>query len=1133
MKPAYKSLLYLTFPLVTWGTLVTVGSVRAQSQPITPDTTLGNENSVVITNVDVGKSIPSDRIDGGATRGKNLFHSFSKFDIDEGRGAYFSNPTGIENIISRVTGSNASNILGTLGVLGNANLFFANPNGIVFGPNARLDVSGSFFASTSDSFIFDNGFEFSASNPQAPPLLTVNMPIGLRFRDNPGSITIGNDQVTNPTSNSVSIQVQPGKTLAFVGGEINLNGRRLRAPGGRIELGALAAEGVVGINNDFSLSFPENVARADVSMNAADVDVTSGDKGSISINAKNINILSNSDLCAGIGADAVCGGLATNSGSVGNQAGDITLNALETITIADSGSSVNNQVNTNAVGTGGDVNIKAGSVVLNNGGSISTSTFGQGNSGKINISARDTVSVDGGENGSFIFNNVLSDAVGNSGGINITTGSLFVTNGFFIASATLGRGNSGKISINARDNVSFDNGSVLSNVLEGAVGNSGGVDITTGSLSVNNGARVLSNSEGTGNAGNITVKAQDTISLANNSFIFSNVGNFQGVSAVGNVGDIQIEGRTVSVTDTSQIQAGFFSNTQGDSGSVSIKAKESVSFSGRNSGIFADVFSNTKGNGSDVEISAQSFSLTDGAVVFTSNAGTGNAGNVKLDIRKNINISGISQPTSNGTFSRSGIFSSLLTGAIGNGGDISIITESFSLTDGARVFTSSEGIGNAGNITVKAQDTISLSKGSLILSNIGNPQGVSAVGNVGDIQIEGRTVSVTDTSQIQAGFFSNTQGNPGSVSIKAKESVSFSGRGSGIRADVFSNANGDGSDVEISAQSFSLNDGAELVTSNQGNGNGGDIIINVGSLFLTNNSIMTSDTFGAGNAGNIKLNVSDLIRISGTRSGIFANTRGDSTGNGGNISIDPKTVEILDGARISADSRGTGKPGNINIVSDELLLLRRGATISTNATQDTDGGNIRIKTGVLVALPKENSDISANANRGNGGRVDITAQGIFGIVPRDASTDFSDITTSSEFGISGTVTINNPEVDPTQGLVELPETVVDAKNQIAQNPCQQGINSTFFATGRGGLPTSPAQDLSSGTVRVGLATSVVSKTTASNPTASQPKSTPTAKRFVPAQGWVFNSKGQVVLTAYDPNSTGVQRTSHKGLCAAR
>ncbi len=120
MLPWCKLLFYLTFPLTT---LAVISGVRAQS--INPDTSLGNENSVVNTNVDVGKGIPSDRIDGGATRGNNLFHSFSKFNVDAGRGAYFSNPAGIENIISRVTGSNASNILGTLGVLGNANLFFA------------------------------------------------------------------------------------------------------------------------------------------------------------------------------------------------------------------------------------------------------------------------------------------------------------------------------------------------------------------------------------------------------------------------------------------------------------------------------------------------------------------------------------------------------------------------------------------------------------------------------------------------------------------------------------------------------------------------------------------------------------------------------------------------------------------------------------------------------------------------------------------------------------------------------------------------------------------------------------------------------------------------------------------------
>jgi filamentous hemagglutinin family protein len=132
---------------------------------------------VVVPNVNIN-GINSDRIDGGAIRGSNLFHSFQEFNIDNGSGAYFSNPESISNILSRVTGNNLSNILGTLGVLGNANLFLINPNGIVFGPNARLDVGGSFFASTADSILFENGVEFAASNPEAPPLLTINIPIG-------------------------------------------------------------------------------------------------------------------------------------------------------------------------------------------------------------------------------------------------------------------------------------------------------------------------------------------------------------------------------------------------------------------------------------------------------------------------------------------------------------------------------------------------------------------------------------------------------------------------------------------------------------------------------------------------------------------------------------------------------------------------------------------------------------------------------------------------------------------------------------------------------------------------------------------------------------------------------------------
>lgn len=139
---------------------------------VIPDNTLPTA-TVVPPNV-VVNGIPSDQIDGGAIRGSNLFHSFQEFNIGAGQGVYFTNPTGITNILSRVTGSNPSNILGTLGVRGgNANLFLMNPNGIIFGPSSSLDVGGSFAATTANAIGFGEQGLFSASAPSAPPLLTL------------------------------------------------------------------------------------------------------------------------------------------------------------------------------------------------------------------------------------------------------------------------------------------------------------------------------------------------------------------------------------------------------------------------------------------------------------------------------------------------------------------------------------------------------------------------------------------------------------------------------------------------------------------------------------------------------------------------------------------------------------------------------------------------------------------------------------------------------------------------------------------------------------------------------------------------------------------------------------------------
>jgi len=209
-------------------TTAAFGLVASANAQITPDDTLGEERSRVTPGVEV-RGGAADLIDGGASRGSNLFHSFSEFNVNDGQRVYFANPIGIENILGRVTGSDISDIMGTLGVDGAANLFLLNPNGFVFGPNAQLDIRGSFLATTADGFSFANGTQFSATDPQAPPLLTMSVPIGLQY----GSGT------PQPLTSEANLTV--GRDLVFSAGSVTSNGT-LSAPTGQIGLEAVTGD---------------------------------------------------------------------------------------------------------------------------------------------------------------------------------------------------------------------------------------------------------------------------------------------------------------------------------------------------------------------------------------------------------------------------------------------------------------------------------------------------------------------------------------------------------------------------------------------------------------------------------------------------------------------------------------------------------------------------------------------------------------------------------------------------------------------------------------------------------------------------------------------------------------------------
>jgi large exoprotein involved in heme utilization and adhesion len=312
---------------------------------------------------------------------------------------------------------------------------------------------------------------------------------------------------------------------------------------------------------------------------------------------------------------------------------------------------------------------------------------------------------------------------------------------------------------------------------------------------------------------------------------------------------------------------------------------------------------------------------------------------------------------------RSGIFSYLGTGAVGNGGNITIDAASLSLRDGAQLAADTNGQGNAGNVTVRVRDSVSVANGGGISSRVQ----ASAVGKGGNIDINAATLTLTDGAQLttRTASASDTQpagqGDSGNVNINVTGAINIAGkRDTGI---------------------FSYR-GTETV------GNGGNITIDAGSLSLRDGARLSTETYGQGNAGTIKVNAADFVTISGNssnlNSALFVFSK-STTGTAGDIIVTSPRVTLDYGGRLNAES-ASGNGGNINLQTD-LLLLRRGAQISTTAgtaQAGGNGGNINIDapSGFIVAVLRENSDITANAFTGSGGRVQINAFGIFGMTVR-------------------------------------------------------------------------------------------------------------------------------------------------------
>ena len=1012
MNQAFSRLLKIA--LSTLGCLCATGKISLAQ--VTPDNTV---------NTQVNQSGNISEITGGETRGSNLFHSFENFSVPTNNEAFFNNAESIGNIFSRVTGGNVSSIDGAIRANGAANLFLINPAGIIFGENASLNIGGSFYGSTAGSILFPDG-EYSALQPESESVLTVEVPIGLGFASNPGEIT--NSSVVN---DGRGLEVAPGNNITLVGGNVKFEGGSIFAPDGTVNLGGLSTAGIVNLNDNGSLSFPENIARADtIFSNGAGATVAGERGGNINLYARNAELIAGDGGTSGLVA-----GIIGDSTPIDVQPGNITIDATEEVTIDNS--FVANVVAPEASGSAGNVTINTGSLSLTNGGIIDTGVIGQGNAGSIEITANDTISIDGESLDGFpstIISQIAPGAVGDaeSSEISINTNSLSLTNGGQVSTVLGGQGNAGSIEITADDTISIDGESsdgspsgISSGVAAEASGNAGSLTIDTGSLSLTDGGQVGSNTLGNGNAELVEITAKDTISIdgQRSDGTPSQIASTVQPGAVGDAKSVNITTNFLSLTSGGIVNTNTFG--QGNAGSIEIMANDTISIDGEGSdgspsGIGSGVQPGAVGDAKDISITTNSLSLSNGGQIGAGTFGQGNAGAIEIMADDTISVDG---ERSDGFASFIG--STVELGAVGNANDIDITTNSLSLSNGGQIGASTFGQGNAGAIEITANNTVSIDgeRSNGFSSLIDSTVQPGAEGDAEDISITTNFLSLTNGGEVSTN--TSGRGNAGSIEIMANDTISIDGESldaspSFISSGVAAEASGNAGSVTINTSSLSLTNGGEVSSNTLGSGNAGlveitakdtisidgersdgissligstvqpgaegdaeDISITANSLSVTNGGQVNASTFSQGNAGSIEIMANDAISIDGgsdsSPSGIFSTLAPGAVGDAEDISITTNSLSLTNGGRVSTSTFGQGNAGAIKIMANDIIFIDGGANDFPSGIGSTvepgvagNANDISITTKSL-SIVNGGQVIASTFGQGNAGTVEINA----------------------------------------------------------------------------------------------------------------------------------------------------------------
>ena len=632
----------------------------------------------VIPDSTVGTTIvsPTNLIDGGTRSGNNLFHSFSQFSIPTNGSAIFNNPTDIQNIFSRVTGTTQSSIDGLIKTQGNANLFLMNPNGIVFGPSTKLDIGGSFIGTTANSVKFADGVQFSSSDTTLNPLLTVSLPIGLQMGSNSGAISLqgGGHTLTTILPRTIPVPtirdpmntgmaLTSGKTVALIGSYVGLMGGVLTADQGQIELGAVRS-GTVGLNlqPDQNLRFnyapvntfpntPPNTSpntygeiRLD---NRSLLDVSGIQGGAIHLQGQNLNFTSGSMV------------LNQNDGS--QMAGTIRLDAIDRIHLQDATPATQTAIFSESLGSGqgGMLEINAKQLTLDTGAVVGSSSYGNGRSGLLEIQVSEKIQIRGfAPSAPFLLSGIGNStyAQGLGSVTRLKTQRLEILEGGALSASVLG--------INRGSDLMVEAGEILLSGVNPVI-----------RLPSTIGATVF----GTGSGGNITIQS-DRIVLRE--------------------GDI-----------------GSSTLSKGSAGNLTINATQSIEVNGRSSTInsaaaqlneiLQKVFglpAIPTGNSGDLKVTTPQLRVLNGGGISVYSDGPGSAGNLRV-VADSIFLNQA------GTITASTVS--------GNGGDIRLdVGSAVILRNGSTIATNSQGMGNGGSIFINSPTITGLGNSDIIANAI-------------------------------------------------------------------------------------------------------------------------------------------------------------------------------------------------------------------------------------------------------------------------------------------------------------------------------------------------------------------------------------------------------------------------------